>query len=126
MVLKGKKKTNIIGPLKQFFEAHPDEEITIYRLITATGFDDDQIRNALSNARAGGYPLEVAKRGKAWIYRNNIEETPQEESQESAMRTVYDGVTDDEKGFYMVSVNKEGLPVLQRDHDGTVWIAHPV
>lgn len=129
---KQQTKPRVAEPVKKFFEAHPDEIVKIYRLMNATGFDEKQIRSAISYARTGGYPLEVITRGQAWIYRSNPivvvehEEELEEETQESAMRTVYDGVTDDEKGFYMINTSKDGLPVIQRDFDGTIWIAHPV
>lgn len=122
----GQKRSNVIGPLKEFLEAHPGEHIKIHRLMTATGFEDSQIRNALSNARLQGYPLEVVKRGQIWAYRSDlaaefddVEETVEEE-------TAPVEATDDDRGFYQLSTNSEGLPVLQRDSDGSVWIAHPV
>lgn len=128
MPLKGQKRTDVIGPLKEFFEQHPGKHITLTRLVTASGFEETQILAALNNARKQGYPLDVITRGRVWCYEPEINDESEpldemDDAQESAMRTLYDGVTDDEKGFYMIQTAEDGSPILQRDHDGTIWRA---
>lgn len=132
---KGSARADIIGPLKDFFAIHPGETIKIHRLMTATGFDDAQIRSALNNARKSGYPLKVVTRGQAWVY--PIEEienpginapinmTPVEPvaAPVGSNNSEPVGTDEDSKGFYMLSQDVEGNPILQRDCDGTIWVA---
>lgn len=136
MPAKGQKRVDIVGPLKEYFYRHPYEQINIYQLMDKLGFDKRQIQQAVINSlKDGSEWLEILSRGQVYRYtppKNDPQEpvqsriselTEEEESHESAMRTVYDGVTDDEKGFYMIQTSEDGNPILQRDHDGTIWLA---
>lgn len=122
---KGTTRLNVIGPLKDFFEAHPGETIKIHRLITATGFDDEQIRSAINNARKNGYPLDVVTRGQAWVLTSIKEETPVEPVKADTVPRD-ERLDDDERGFYQLNTDKEGNPILQRDSDGTIWVARRI
>lgn len=122
----------ITNRIKEYFYQHPNEIINIYHLVDVLGLEKKQIQSAITNSlltEGSADWIEIIQRGQQYRYTPqefDVEADVEEETQESAMRTVYDGVTDDEKGFYMIQTSTEGLPIIQRDFDGTIWIAHPV
>lgn len=119
---KGTKRPNILGAIKEYFYRHPNVKVNIYQLEDALGFDKRQIQNSIANSNGIKPWLEVLERGRA--YRFTPYSEPVEELEE--VEETEEEPVDDERGFYQVSTSVEGLPILQKDTDGTFWVAHPV
>lgn len=132
-VIQGTKRPNVGGPVLNLLQERANKTVTIEQLVKATGFNEKQVRNAISHAVNRGYDaIEVLIRGRAWRW-NEIEANgnskvykPEDTTKPEVVQQVEAYVnepSDDEKGFYLLNTAKDGGLILQRDCDGTIWKA---
>lgn len=118
-------KGKIVGELREYFEKHRGEIVSLYDLMKVTDFAEEQIRSSISFQRSRqGWPLEVIQRGKKWRLPVEATQDVVEAPVKSVGPPIEASSETDDRGFYMLnwSIDNEAV-ILQRDIDGTIWRA---